>query len=172
MHVAGIATVCKSAEAYNKKSTTRGQKGSRWRKKIETPVPYKLKFVAISCCVAQNITALLHLHKHLVCYRLWMKVLYFFSSNKQTMEKRYACIYTFFHILDPSFVWYMDLETYGNITGQKLLSGIKAKEFKTWINKLWFYRSHEGGIYSRQSSFDQLVEEKNPFESKRVASKA
>jgi hypothetical protein len=29
MHVAGIATVCKSAEAYNKKSTTRGQKGSR-----------------------------------------------------------------------------------------------------------------------------------------------
>jgi len=29
MHVAGIATVRKSAEAYNKKSTTRGQKGSK-----------------------------------------------------------------------------------------------------------------------------------------------
>jgi hypothetical protein len=29
MHVAGIATVCRSAEVYKKKSTTIGKKGSR-----------------------------------------------------------------------------------------------------------------------------------------------
>jgi hypothetical protein len=29
MHVATIITVCKTAEVYNKKSTTRGKKGSR-----------------------------------------------------------------------------------------------------------------------------------------------
>jgi hypothetical protein len=111
MHVATIITVCKSAEVYNKKSTTRGKKGSRWRKKIETPVPHKLKFVAISFCSSK--------HYCIIAFAQTSGVLqtlnegFVFLLFQQTMEKQYARIYTFFHILDPSFDWSMDLETYG-----------------------------------------------------------
>jgi hypothetical protein len=143
MHVAGIATVCRSAEVYKKKSTTIGKKGSRWRKKIETPVPYKLKFVAISCCGSKHYCTIALAQTSGVLQTLN------FSSNTQTIEKRYANIYTFLHILDPIFCL---LYGSGNIWEHNRTKAAVWQEDKRIQNmnkQLWFYRSHEGGIYSR-----------------------